>query len=112
MLSVAVAIIMWACSSTRHVPQGKMLLDEVKIVVNDSASIKQADLVNYLRQTPNHKVLGFAKLQLGVYNLSGKDSTKWYNNWLRRLGQAPVIYDQDMTTASERQLTQAMINKG
>lgn len=111
-LSIAVAVMMWACSSTRHVPQGRQLLDDVKIVVEDSSGVKGSDLTNYLRQKSNNKVLGFAKLQLGVYNLSGKDSTRWYNRWLRRLGQAPVIYDENMTEASRRQLTQALVNKG
>lgn len=102
----------WGCSSTRHVPQGSFLLDEVKINVDDSAHVESAELVNYLRQMPNHKVLGFAKLQLGTYNLSGSDSTKWYNRWLRRLGQAPVIFNEELTEASRRQLQLAMVNKG
>lgn len=102
----------WGCSSTRHVPQGSLLLDEVKINVDDSTHVETAELVNYLRQMPNHKVLGFAKLQLGTYNLSGSDSTKWYNRWLRRLGQAPVIFNEELTEASRRQLQLAMINKG
>ena len=112
LILVAAVFLVGACSSTRHVPQGKMLLDDVKIVINDSTNINQSDFVNYLRQKPNQKVLGFAKLQLGVYNLSGKDSSRWYNRWLRRLGQAPVVYDSSMTVASERQLTQALVNKG
>ncbi len=106
------AAFLWACSSTRHVPSGNMLLDKVDIIINDSTNIDKSELSNYLRQQPNHKVIGFAKLQLGMYNMSGKDSTKWYNKWLRRMGQAPVIYNQDLTDASRRQLRQALINKG
>lgn len=102
----------WACSSTRHVPEGSMLLDDVSIVVADSSVLDRTELINYVRQLPNHKVLGFAKLQLGVYNLSGRDSSKWYNRWLRRLGQPPVIYDQNLTDASVRQLRQALVNSG
>ncbi|MDE6555866.1 MAG: BamA/TamA family outer membrane protein, partial [Duncaniella sp.] len=63
-------------------------------------------------QTPNHKVLGFWKLQLATYNLSGNDSTKWYNRWVRRMGQPPVIYDEQLTEASVSQLKQAMVNRG
>jgi len=100
------------CSSTRHVPDGSYLLDKVNIIVDDTVDVKRSDLKNYLRQIPNHKVLGFAKLQLGMYNMSGRDTTKWYNRWVRRLGQAPVIYDAELTEASRRQLTQAMINQG
>ena len=100
------------CSTTRHVPDGEYLLDKVSIEIDDSVGVSRSELQNYLRQTPNHKVLGFARIQLGMYNMSGKDTTKWYNRWARRLGQAPVIYSPELTEASALQLTQAMINKG
>ena len=69
------ALLLTGCSSTRHVAKGSFLLDKVSITVEDSADIATKKLHNYLRQQPNHKILGFAKLQLGVYNLSGRDST-------------------------------------
>ncbi len=107
----AVALL-WSCSSTKHVPQGQLLLDKTTIKIEDTKDVSSSDLYNYLRQTPNHRVLGNMKIQLATYSLSGRDSTKWYNKWLRRLGQAPVIYDQSLTEASAKQLQQAMINKG
>ena len=103
---------LWACSSTKHVPDGQMLLDKVDIQVEDNKEVRTEELYNFLRQTPNHKVLGFAKLQLATYSLSGNDSTKWYNRWLRRIGKPPVIFDQELTDASARQLRQALVNKG
>ena len=109
------ALLVSACSSTKHVPDGKYLLDDVKFNISNEGSkkdVKSADLVNYLRQTPNHKVLGGMKLQLAVYNISGKDSTKWFNKWVRRVGNPPVIYDQSLTDASVKQLQTALINKG
>lgn len=112
---IAIALLLTAlsaCRSTRHVPEGKMLLDDISILVDDSAGLDRTELINYVRQQPNHKVLGFAKLQLGVYNMSGRDTTRWYNRWLRRLGQPPVIYDSELTEASTRQLRQALVNKG
>lgn len=115
-LAVIMISLMAACSSTRHVADGDLLLDKVSItVVNDSGAERrfgEVDLINYLRQQPNHKVLGFAKLQLGLYNMSGADTTKWYNRWLRRIGQPPVIYDSTLTDMSRRQLRQALINQG
>ncbi len=110
-IALLAAALLWSCSSTKHVPQGRMLLDKVSIKV-DNDSVKASDLYNYLRQTPNHKVLGFAKMQLGIYSLSGRDSTKWYNRWLQNLGQAPVIYDPALTSISRQQLRQALVNKG
>ncbi len=99
------------CASTKHVPDGEMLLESVDITV-DNDTIDTVELYNFLRQTPNHKVLGFAKLQLGTYSLSGSDTTKWYNRWLRNIGQPPVIFDAELTEMSRRQLRQALINRG
>ena len=113
------ATLLAGCSSVRHVPTGSYLLDDVKVTLVDSAGrpadaegVSTVELVNFLRQTPNHKVLGFAKLSLATYSLSGTDTTKWYNRWLRRVGQPPVLYDSVLTEASRRQLTQAMVNSG
>ena len=100
------------CSSTKHVPEGQYLLDNVTIDINGDKSVSSDELVNFLRQTPNHTVLGFARLQLSTYSLSGSDTTKWYNRWLRRLGKPPVIYNAELTDASRRQLRQALINRG
>lgn len=112
-LFVLVAILaLWGCSTTKHVPQGSFLVDKVSIDIEGESSVGSSDLYNYLRQVPNHKVLGFLKLQLATYSLSGRDSSKWYNRWLRRIGQPPVIYDQSLTDASARQLQLAMVNRG
>ena len=102
----------YACSSTKHVPDGSYLLDKVSINIEGDSVASEKDLYYFLRQTPNHKVLGFAKLQLATYSLSGIDSTKWYNRWLRNIGQAPVIYNPELTEASAKQLQQALINRG
>ena len=110
---LALCAAMASCSTTRHVPQGQMLLREVSIdVEGDRAAVQPDELYYFLRQTPNHKVLGFAKLQLATYNLSGSDTTRWFNRWVRRMGQPPVIYDQALTDASVRQLHTALVNRG
>lgn len=91
-----------------------MLLDKVDIKVEDD-SLRQFDteeMLLYLRQQPNHKIFWTAKLQLGVYNMSGRDSTKWYNRFLRKMGEPPVIYDSTLTELSARQLHTVMVNKG
>ena len=116
-----IAVCVWlislsACHTTRHVPEGRMLLDHVDIeVTNDSTStdkVKPSELSNYLRQKPNHRVLGLWPLRLMTYDLSGRDSTHWWNKWLRRLGHPPVIYSQQATSQSASQLRLAMINRG
>lgn len=106
------ATMLHGCSSTKHVPDGQYLLDKVSIDIDGPTDASDEELYYFLRQTPNHKVLGFAKLQLATYSLSGRDSTKWYNRWLRNIGQPPVIYDSELTDASTRQLHQALVNRG
>ncbi len=64
------ALVMCGCSATRHVPEGSYLLDKVDIVVDDRDDVEKKELYNFLRQVPNHKVLGFARLQLATYSLS------------------------------------------
>ena len=115
MLVAACVMLLTACSTTKHVPEGKYLLDDVKINITDKdkdTPLKSAEMMNYLRQIPNHKVLGGLRLQLAFYNLSSKDSTNWFNKWVRRVGSAPVIYDPSLTEASVKQLSTALANKG
>ncbi|MGM9866736.1 MAG: outer membrane protein assembly factor, partial [Lepagella sp.] len=93
-LVVIAAAVMTGCSSTRHVPPGRYLLDEVKIEVHDTTkTLTSKGMMSYVRQRPNNRTLHLVRMRLGIYNISGKDSTKWWNKWMRRLGEAPVIYD-------------------
>ena len=50
------AILLWNCSSTKHVPAGKYLVDEVSINIEDTKEVSSSDLYNYLRQVPNHRI--------------------------------------------------------
>lgn len=111
-LMLVAALALGSCSTTRLVPEGSYLLDHASISVADSSDVATKRLYNYLRQTPNHRVLGFAKLQLGIYNLSGRDTTRRFNRWLRKIGEEPVVFDSALTEQSARQLRQALINAG
>ena len=78
-VGVLLTAMLASCSSTKHVPQGELLLDKVKINIADPHhEVQTTELANYLRQNANHRVLGGLKLQLAFYNMSGKDASKWY----------------------------------
>lgn len=110
---VAVLTIMSGCATTRHVPDGKYLLDDVKIQLNDTTGhLNAQQLMTYVRTQPNHRMLWSAKFRLGIYNMSGNDTTKWWNRWVRKLGEPPVIYDPAATAADASQLLKAMQNAG
>lgn len=104
-------LLLWSCNVTKHVPEGQHLLHKVKIH-SDVKDVPVSELDDYLRQTPNSKVIGLFKMQLGIYNLAGKDTTKWYNRMLMRLGDSPIIYDESQTFISAQQLQKVMVNKG
>lgn len=69
-------------------------------------------MLPYVRQRPNNRFLHISRLRLGVWNMSGNDSTKWWNKWVRRLGEAPVIFDHKATDNDSLQLLRAMNNAG
>ena len=108
----ATAILLLAsCSATKYVPEGSYLLDEVRIQT-DNKDIKPSSLSMYVRQNPNAKWFSLIKTQLYVYNWSGRDSTRWINRTLRRMGDAPVIYKAEETERSGEEMTKAIQNMG
>ena len=99
-----------SCSTTKYVPEGEFLLNKVNIK-SDSKSVKKEELTDYLKQQPNYKVFGVWNVRLGMYSLSGRDST-WINRLLKNVGSPPVIYDSDLTERTAGELQQVFYNKG
>lgn len=110
-LSVLVLLLSASCSSTKYVPDGSFLLDDVKIQT-DNKNVKPSDLSPYVRQTPNSTWFSLIKTQLYVYNWSGADTTRWGNRMLRKLGDAPVIYKEEETARTAEEMTKAVQNMG
>ena len=110
-LFVTVVLLLASCSATKYVPEGSYLLDEVRIQT-DNKEIKPSSLSMYVRQNPNSKWFSLMKTQLYVYNWSGSDSTRWINRTLRKLGDAPVIYNEEETNRSGEEMRKAVQNMG
>mgnify|MGYP002623811871 CR=1 FL=1 len=113
---VLFVVALTSCNVTKFVPEDKDLLYKTKVQVVDDKHVSTSSLGSYLRQTQNAEVLGFWKLQLHVYNTAPKDTTTKSKKRLQRnafrMGEAPVIYDDEQTAASMLQLKQAMFNQG
>lgn len=107
----AIASVLASCSSTKYVPDGSYLLDEVHIHT-DNKEVKPSNLSLYVRQNPNSKWFSLLKTQLYVYNWSGRDSTRWLNRTLRRMGDAPVIYSEEETERTGEEIAKAVQNMG
>jgi outer membrane protein assembly factor BamA len=97
-----------SCSSTRFVPEGKYLLNRISVKVDDN-KLKREELKTHIKQKENLRILGVFKFHLWVYNLS---SAKKENDWLKRIGEAPVLYDEFQASRSRTQLLIFLKNKG
>lgn len=101
----------YSCSPTKYVGKDEYLLDHVRVKVDDY-KMNRSDLKRNIRQKPNTRILGTVRFHLGLYNLSGRNEKKKFNQWLRRIGEAPVIYDPFMTKRSVEQIELYLHNKG
>lgn len=111
MVSVLALSAAFACSPTKYVQDGDCLLKS-SVVKSDDKAFGSARLVPYMRQRPNSKWFSLFNLPLGIYSMSGRDSTKWCSRVLRNLGEPPVIYDSVQTASSCRDMVSAMQSMG
>ena len=110
-LSFPVIWALYSCSPTKFVADGEYLLDKVKIE-SDIPDYKTLELRPYIRQLPNFKMFGLNKTMFQIYNLAGKDSTKWINRTLKKIGEAPVIFDSTLVDKTNVELQKLFFNKG
>lgn len=116
-LSIALlAVLLASCNATKFVPQDKYLLNKVRVKCVDDKNVSTGTLSNYVRQKQNTEIFGFWKLQLHVYNTAPTDTTtksraRAARN-AKKMGEAPIIYDEELTEASMQQIRQQMNNMG
>ncbi len=107
-----VLLIAASCSVVKYVPENETLLNRNRIRVDNRERVKPEELKPYLQQTPNTEVLSFMKIKLSTYSLSGPDTTKRINRWLRKVGEPPVIFDPYQVQRSRNELLRQLANKG
>lgn len=100
-----------SCSVNKFIPENKYLLDEVRIV-SDTKEVKPSSFNSYIRQNPNAKWFNMVKIPMRTYCVSGVDSSKWMNRFFRKIGDAPVIYDESIALKSQEEIEKAARNMG
>lgn len=100
-----------SCSVNKFIPENNYLLDEVKII-SDTKEVKPSSFNSYIRQNPNAKWFNMVKVPMRIYCVSGKDSAKWMNRFFRKIGDAPVIYNEELTRKSQAEIEKAVQNMG
>ena len=96
---ILISIIISACETVKRVPEGKQLLIENKITVNDK-SVKNDDVVNQLYQKPNSSILGF-RLRLNLFNLANPNPDSSYQ---AKFKNHPGKYEQKSKWLSSKQV--------
>ena len=87
-----VVMLLCSCSATKFVPNGEHLLAKVELKA-DQKAFNAAPLMPYVQQKPNSKWFSLFKIPLGIYALSGRDTSRWVNRMLQNIGERPVIYN-------------------
>lgn len=100
-----------SCSSSKFVPEKQYLLEAVELR-SDQRELNISQLEPYVRQKANSKWFSIFKIPLGTYALSGRDTTKWINRTLQKIGEKPVIYDTLQVRLSQDDLRKALQNQG
>lgn len=116
-LSIALLAVLFAsCNTTKFVPQDKYLLNKVRVKCVDDKNVSTGALAGYVRQKQNTEIFGFWKLQLHIYNTAPVDTTTKSSaraaRNAKKMGEAPIIYDEEMTEVSMQQIRQQMNNMG
>jgi outer membrane protein assembly factor BamA len=106
---ILLVFLLSACSSTKKLEPETLWLKKQRVYIN-GVQTKDPLLINQLIQEPNQRVLGLP-IKLWLYNSSGRKSN-FFNKWLRRIGEPPVIYTDEIAGVSINRLKNFYKRKG
>ena len=104
-------LLLASCSVSKFIPEGEHMLNRVDIISHNKENYA-AQARSYVRQNPNSKWFSIAKVPMHIYSASGKDSTKWINKALQKIGEAPVIYDSRQAELTRANIETMLRNNG
>ena len=110
MFFILIAFLTASCSVTKHVPESMYLLNKVEVKTT-SRDVKPDDVLPYVKQKPNKRILGF-RFHLRVYSLSNPQKDGWLNKGLQTIGEDPVLYDSIAVSESVRNIKLYLQSKG
>lgn len=97
----------WSCAITRHIPEGKYLLQSISIegdkATPSNERISTYDLERYVRQSPNKRLFG-TNFYIWMWNQANPEKENWWNNFKRSVGEEPIYYEHDLTVKSNENL--------
>lgn len=101
----------YSCSATKFIPNHEYLLEKVELKSTEK-DFDVASLEPYIHQKANSKWFSLFKIPLATYSLAGKDTTKWINRTLQKIGEEPVVFEMQQALLTQNDLKTAMQNMG
>ena len=104
-------LLICSCSTIKVIPANESRLKKNVIKIENSKSYSTSDLQNYVKQRPNtYFIVGWNPF-LNVYNWSNGKNKGW-DRVVRKLGQAPVIFDRELVESSCENIDNHLIYQG
>ncbi|MFR9575947.1 MAG: BamA/TamA family outer membrane protein [Rikenellaceae bacterium] len=114
-LAIMALFIALSCGVTRHTPEGSYFLQRIDIIEDKAADkgerIPSYELESYVSQTPNKRFLG-TNFYVWVYNLANPEKENGWNNFKRKVGQAPIYYDEILALSSTANIKTYLDSQG
>jgi len=104
-IAFCLCLILAACSSVKLVPDGKYRLTDVDIRMDDKG-VSPVQLLPYIQQNANASTMG-----VRIYGLV-KDDSNFIKRFIRKIGEAPVIFNPHLVNLSVQELAVEMKNQG
>lgn len=112
-------LLFFACSSTKNLGENEYMLTKNSVEIVDYKGEEFDKLDNYVRPIPNKKFMGIFPIKTAIYGRfqpkelrDGTTKDTKFNQWMRKKGEAPVLYDTNNVVYSINQLKMAMFKKG
>ncbi|MBQ5663136.1 MAG: BamA/TamA family outer membrane protein [Bacteroidaceae bacterium] len=106
------SLLLASCSVSKFIPEDEYMLNRVDIISHNNKENYASQARSYVRQNPNSKWFSLVKVPLYIFSASGKDSTKWINRSLQKIGEAPVIYDSRQAELTRESIETMLRNNG
>lgn len=105
------AVLLFSCSTTKLIPTGSSRLKANKVLLDAGSKVTSNDIVPYIKQKPNtYFILGWNPF-LNIYNW-GNGKGKCWDKFVKKIGQEPVIFDNDLITSSKKNINNHLLFLG
>ena len=110
-------LVLSACYTTKHVNENDLILNKNKISITSDNSklmkeISKKEIKSIIKQKPNKKIFGIIPFHFFIFTSTNPNKNNWVNNYLRKIGEKPIIFESTLLDKSINQIQSYLENKG